>query len=175
MDWQDEPATWKQLRYLRQCGYKPDRHLSKTAAADLITSLGGPAATTTVVAEPVIQQLPNQDAPLLRTAVEKAARAVSDARRDNLQSTQQELALAISKRQMFWIDTCRDPTRMQAACGQVLDFYRKYGCRFEAPSHRQVQVVLDALDSAMPSWERDHPELFYQTLELNFPELVRRR
>jgi hypothetical protein len=64
---------------------------------------------------------------------------------------------------------------MQAACGQVLDFYRKYGCQFEAPSHKHVQEVLSALDPAVPAWDRDHPELFYQTLELNFPELKKRR
>ena len=107
--------------------------------------------------------------------MEKAARVVSGARGDTVQTAEQDLAIAISKRQMFWIDTCRDPTRMQAACGQVLEFYRKYGCRFDAPSHREVQEVLSALDSAMPSWDRDHPEVFYQTLELNFPGLVRRR
>ena len=38
----------------------------------------------------------------------------------------------------------------------------------------QVQEVLDALDSALPVWDREHPELFYQTLELNFPQLVKR-
>jgi hypothetical protein len=37
-----------------------------------------------------------------------------------------------------------------------------------------VQEILDALDSAMPAWEREHPALFYQTLELNFPHLLRR-
>jgi hypothetical protein len=31
--------------------------------------------------------------------------------------------------------------------------------------------VLTALDAAVPAWETLHPELFYQTLELNFPEL----
>ncbi len=181
MDWENEPATWKQLRYLKQSGYKPDRHLTKAAATDLITSLGGsiepapalaPAAT---VPPAIVQSPPKEDAHLLRTAVEKAARALAEAGRDNLHPAEQNLALAISKRQMFWIDTCRDPTRMQAACGQVLEFYRKYGCRFEAPSNRQVQEVLSALDSAMPSWDRDHPEVFYQTLELNFHPLVRRR
>jgi hypothetical protein len=37
-----------------------------------------------------------------------------------------------------------------------------------------VQHILDALDSAAPFWDKEHPELFYQTLQLNFPELVRR-
>jgi len=73
----------------------------------------------------------------------------------------------------FWEDTCREVTEMRLASKQVIDLYREYGCRFCAPSHSQVQNVLDALDSAAPRWEKDHPELFYQTLELNFPELVR--
>jgi hypothetical protein len=175
MDWENEPATWKQLRFLKQSGYKPDRHLTKAAAAELISSMGGRIEPPPPVPEAVVQPIRQQDAYLLGKAVENARRAVAAARRDNLQIAEQNLALAISKRQMFWLDTCRDPTRMQAACGQVLDFYRKYGCGFEAPSHREIQEVLSALDSAMPLWDRDHPEMFYQTLELNFPALVRRR
>lgn len=175
MDWQNEPATWKQLRYLRQHGYTPDRHLTKTAAAELITGMGGQIATETPAPEILVHQLPKLDAYLLRTTVEEAARAVSGATRENIHTTEQDLAIAVSKRQTFWIDTCRDPTRMQAACGQVLELYRIYGCSFEAPSNKQVQEVLSALDSVIPSWDRDHPALFYQTLELNYPELARRR
>ena len=78
-----------------------------------------------------------------------------------------------SARLEFWEDTCREVTEMHIASKQVIDLYRDYGCRFCAPSHSQVQNVLDALDSAAPQWEKQHPELFYQTLELNFPELVR--
>jgi len=37
----------------------------------------------------------------------------------------------------------------------------------------QVQSILEALDSALPAWDRDSPEMFYRTLELNFPELLR--
>lgn len=74
----------------------------------------------------------------------------------------------------FWADTCREVTDMRVASKEVIDQYRKYGCRFCAPTHSQVQNVLEALDAAMPHWEKDHAELFYQTLELNFPELIRR-
>ena len=158
MQWENEPATWKQLRYLKQQGVKPDRHLTKAAAAEMIQRLGGNVAVSVPVAspQPVVHQLPSQDAFLLRKAVEQAAKEASEVRRENFQAAQQELAIAISKRQLFWIDTCRDPTRMQAACGQVLDLYRKFGCRFEAPTHKQVQEVLSALDSAMPSGEPAH-------------------
>lgn len=178
MDWENEPATWKQLKYLKQHGYKPDRHLTKTAAAELIVSMGGPGAV--VAQAPVdipipMRQSPKEDAYQLHSLVEQAAKAVSAARREDLHKAEQNLALAISKREMFWIDTCRDPMRMQAACGAVLDFYRKYGCSLEAPSNKQVREVLVALDSALPQWEREHPELFYTTLELNYPELKKRR
>jgi hypothetical protein len=187
MDWQNEPATWKQLRFLRQHGHKPDRHLTKSAAAELIESLGGniatvappplpePMPTPLAAAAPAIAQLPRHDAHNLRQDLEKAQRAAAEVSSNMVRAAQQDVALAISRRQMFWIDTCRDPTRMQAACGQVLEFYRKYGCQFEAPSNKHVQEVLSALDSAMPLWDRDHPELFYKTLELNFPELLKRR
>jgi len=175
VDWQNEPATWKQLRYLKQHGYKPDRHLTKTAAAELIQSMGGPVLAEAPGPEVLLPQMPKQDAFLLRQEIDRSARAVSDARTDNIHRAEQDLAIAISRRQTFWLDTCRDPTRMQAACGQVLDFYRKYGCQFDAPTNKQVQEVLTALDSAVPFWDRDHPALFYQTLELNFPHLLRRR
>jgi hypothetical protein len=73
----------------------------------------------------------------------------------------------------FWGDTCREITEMHKASERVLRLYQKFGCRFTVPSRQQVQSVLEALDSALPQWEKQHPELFYTTLELNFPELVR--
>jgi hypothetical protein len=63
---------------------------------------------------------------------------------------------------------------MQHGCRETAELYRKYGCRFWEPGRQQIEYVLTALDSAVPGWEREHPELFYQTLELNYPELVRR-
>ena len=57
----------------------------------------------------------------------------------------------------------------------MIELYRKFGCRYDPPTQRQVQEILEALDPAMPFWDRDHPELFFQTLELNHPGLLRRR
>jgi len=74
----------------------------------------------------------------------------------------------------FWVDTCREATERHQACPAVMEYYQKHGCRFTVPSSQQVQEILAALDSAMPQWEKAHPELFFQTLEINFPELVRR-
>ncbi len=80
----------------------------------------------------------------------------------------------ITPREDFWADTCRETTEMQHPSQEVLELYRKYGCRFCAPARHQVHYILDALDSAAGGWDTQHPELFYQTLELNYPELVKR-
>jgi len=80
-----------------------------------------------------------------------------------------------AKRQEFWLDTCRGFAHVKFACGQIQELYRKHGCRFAEPTPDQVRGILDALDRAAPKWESEHPELFYQTLELSFPELLIRR
>ena len=77
------------------------------------------------------------------------------------------------KRLEFWLDTCREATERHQATEEILEYYRLHGCRFALPSSQQVEEVLSALDAAMPQWEQTHPELFFQTLELNFPELLR--
>src|SRR5215831_5876877 len=76
------------------------------------------------------------------------------------------------KRREFWLDTCRGFAHVKFACAQIQELYRKHGCRFAEPTVEQIRGILDALDGAMPNWEKEHPELFYQTLELSFPELV---
>jgi hypothetical protein len=63
---------------------------------------------------------------------------------------------------------------MQIASVQIFELYQNHGCRFFSPNREQVQEILDALDVALPLWDKDHPELFYQTLELNFPTLAKR-
>ena len=83
------------------------------------------------------------------------------------------IAAGLSQRQEFWIDTCREVREMRVRSPQVLTLYQQHGCRFLPPSSQHVEEVLAALDSAMAGWETHHPELFYQALELNFPELVR--
>ena len=80
-----------------------------------------------------------------------------------------------AKRQEFWLDTCRGFAHIKFGCAQIQELYRRYGCRFAEPTTQQVRGILDALDGAAPRWETEHPELFYQTLELSFPELLIRR
>ena len=173
MDWTDEPATWRQLKSLRELGYNLNRRLTKIEAADLLRSLGG-KPDLGVTAVTAIQEKPRLGPYQLRQKVEEAQRVIIMAGRTKTEKMEHELADAVAERQEFWIDTCLGVGKGQVACAKIPEFYQEYGCRFETPSRNDVQYILDALDQAMPQWEKDHPELFYQTLELNFPALVRR-
>src|SRR5438876_2185944 len=166
MNWIDEPATWKQLKYLRQHGYKPDHRLTKSEASLLVSRYGG-VKENQIMEEAICQPV---NAYYFRTAVENAKKATAGNR---IEQFQRELASATAQRQEFWLDTCRGATKIKPASAQVMDLCRKQGCLFCEPTHKQIQDILDAIDSAMPLWDRDHPELFYQALGLNFPELVR--
>ncbi len=108
----------------------------------------------------------------LRTAYEQAKQALATT--PNAPNVRADAASATNGRQLFWLDTCREVREMQLGSMPVFELYQRYGCRFFAPTHEQVQEVLDALDAALPSWDGEHPELFYQTLELNFPQLLRK-
>ncbi len=155
----NEPATENQLRRLSRLGYAPDHPLTQGDAEHLIEHFeqrpeqpGGSA------------QAMFHEAHDLRLAVEAAR-----------QSNAQDLAAAIARRQQFWMDTCREPSNMHSRSAQILELYMKHGCRFLTPTTEEAQEILDALDAAMLFWDRDYPQLFYQTLELNFPSLVNRR
>lgn len=162
----NDPATDIQLSALKRFGYVPDHPLTRSEASQLLTTYQhreseksqGPAPLET-------EHTPHH----LRKVVEQARKAVSEG------APQGELTAATQKRQEFWIDTCREVTEMRLAWPEVINLYREFGCRFMWPTHEQVQEILDALDAALPTWDRDHPGLFYQTLELNFPTLVQNR
>jgi len=161
MTWTDGPATWKQLKYLRAHGYTPTpaHRLTKSEASELIRSFGGQ---------------PEGPAPL---AEKQAQPALADARQPvavgSTERAKEALNAGPTQRQEFWLDTCREVMRVGSM--QARELYRKHGCLFCEPTGQQVQEILDALDSALPSWDKDHPELFYETLGLNFPGLRRRR
>ncbi len=156
MNWTDGPATWKQLRHLSYLGYKPDHHLTKSEASDLLIRLEGkegkPQKAATLV-EAGVPGTPSSGAYQLRVNAENARDTLAQDEHGQLQDSEHRLGSAIAKRQEFWLDTCCDVAQMHVGSKQVLD----------------------ALDSAMPLWDRDHPHLFYETLGLNFPELLRRR
>jgi hypothetical protein len=173
MNWTDQPATECQVSHLRQLGYAPDHPLTKGEAAHLISDFEENPEAASGLAESGVRATTKNEAHALRATVETAKRAVAEGKGDQAEKARCELGLAMIKRQMFWVNTCRDPPQMQSPSRQVFDLYRTFGCRFVAPAADQAQVILDALDAAMGSWDRDYPQLFYQALELNFPELRR--
>ena len=172
MDCGDEPATESQLNRLGQFGYCGDCPLTQGEAAYLITVFEQQSQTY-AMAEHFAHEIATPTEYALRLSVEHTRRALAETAPDRAERLRHGLDLATNRRREFWIDTCRDPTQMQHGSRLVFDLYMKYGCRFVVPTHEQVQEILDALDTASPVWDRDNPELFYQTLELNFPESMR--
>jgi len=173
MAWTDEPATETQLSHLRQFCYEPDHPMTKGEASRLISDFEAYPEGRSTLVESDTRELTTLSAYHFRVAVENARRAVAEAARDEIQNSQHALDLAIAERQDFWVETCSDAEKMHLVSTQLSALYKRYGCRFAVTTHEQAQATLDALDSAMPLWDRDYPELFYTTLELNFPELVR--
>ena len=175
MNWKDEPATEDQLGHLRQFGYEPDHPLTKGEAVRIILDFEE---------HPELRGLPSgrdsteqatSSAYRLHLAVEQTKRAAAEAQGSPTQSVGHPMGLAMARRQEFWADTCSDSDKMHLVAAQGLALHKRLGCRFMVPSAEQIQAILDSLDRNLPSWDRDHPELFYQTLELNFPELLRHR
>ncbi len=194
MDWPDDPATEQQLIHLKRFGFVVTRPLTLTEAARLIRQYqrnpsrspvleepkpqlvaekpsAPPAAPVHLAAENGISESTRMQAYHLHTSVERAQKAMSV--NPGGPNVRADLVSATTQRQQFWNDTCRDVREMHVPSVQVCELYQNFGCRFVAPTLAQAQEVLEALDGAMPLWDRDHPELFYQTLELNFPQLLR--
>jgi hypothetical protein len=193
MLWDDVPASEQQLVLLRNAGYVMAKPLTRTEAARLIreyrrnpaqpvpavqSALTRAAPTTappTATLEPSTGELSESTrmkAHGLRTAYEDAKRDLVT--KPDAPNVRADAASTSTARMQFWKDTCCEVREMQIGSVQIFELYQRHGCRFFAPTREQVQEVLDALDAALPVWDRDHPELFYQTLELNFPQLLRR-
>lgn len=161
-------------RLIREYRKNPARALSMVTAQ--ITAMreesSPPKQTAPAPASTDFSESTRMHAYHLRATAEKARQALglnpaaSNVKADALSTN--------TSRREFWLDTCRDVKEMRIASMAVFELYQRLGCRFFAPTSEQVQVVLEALDAAMPLWDRDHPELFFQALELNFPQLVRR-
>jgi hypothetical protein len=172
MDRTHEPATEVQLRRLQQLGCDPGRALSREEAAGLLHELElrshrseeGAPASTQKRSRAVQLRLSLEDAKLLLIAALPSEEPVLLAQFERLRAERME----------FWINTCREPELMHDKCAETLELYRKHGCLYTVPNHEQVQEVLDALDAAIPAWDVEHPELYFTTLELNFPQLLKR-
>lgn len=202
MDWKEEPATQQQLLRLQEYGFVPTFPLTVTQAARLIRQYkhphpAAPPSTTTktqtlererpaVQAPAKLAREPSAPIPVGR--ISESARGHAFQLRLTVEVTEGALAQnpdrpggkadvhsAVSARQRFWLDTCRDGFDLQAACAQAIEFHDHYGLHFFPPTWDEVAEVLAALDDGMPGWDQDHPELFYETLRLNFPSLLRHK
>jgi len=173
MNWKDEPATEMQISRLRQLGCLPERPLTKGEAAHLIShhdvTFVKQSNTPTSAVPETTGTHAQFDACQLREAVE-SARCTVQAKKTE-EKGEGALDSALARRQRFWMDTCCEAAQMQARCPEVMELHMKLGCQYVEPTREQTQEILDALDMALPAWEKEHPELFYQTMELNFPEL----
>ena len=173
MKWTDQRVTKDQLSHRSRFGYEPDRPLTKGEASHLIRDLEACREGQAAVAESDAREATKCEPYQLRAAVENAKRAVAQAGKDEIQNFRHDLALAVVKRQEFWMDTCCGAEKMHPVSMRARDLYQKCGCGYAAPTPQQAQDIFDALDAAMPFWDRDQQGLFYRTLELNFPELLR--
>lgn len=202
MDWQDEPATQHQLRLLEEFGFQPTTQLTLTEAARLIRQyhrnphgpVPAPADSGMASAAPQKASATSHSAAGVHPAgLPVQPQEISESARMHVHRLRQEVVQAratyvvspeganvradmfarTTSRRRFWLDTCRDAREMQVGSLQVMEFHQNYGAGFFAPTEEQVQMLLDALDEMASTWDRDHPELFYEALKLNFPGLVR--
>ncbi len=194
MNWADEPATEQQVAQLRTLGFNLARPLTLTEAANLIRQYKRqrshrvpPVALQNREMEQATANVsvsPNPPAPkdLPRRRFELcthppqqvpgAAGHVGDACPSP--ASVQDSGSPDAPRVDFWLDIFREVKDMRVASVKVFELRLKHGAHFLLPSREQAQDILDALDNALPNWERDNPEFFFQTLELNFPELIQR-
>jgi len=173
MDWSDEPASANQIQLLRHFGYEPDVSLKRGDAARLLLEAERDRSRRRDSLKGDTRKITADEASELHAAMDQARGACESGGGASPQESGTDLTAAIAKREEWWMDTCRDPGKMKGVSAQKIELYKLQGCRFEEPSRGQVREVLQALDSAAPNWERENPELFFQTMELNYRELVR--
>jgi len=166
----NEPATEQQISFLKHCGRAVDHPLTRSDAADLIKQVRERAEQGAGVGTRSAGQNARRGGYHLGMVLEEGNLVVAE---QGPAGSSRIAGSLPERRREFWLDTCREMTEMHSASPQAVELYQKQGCRFAVPSHDEVQEVLDALDSALKNWEQEHPELFFQTLELNFPELVK--
>jgi len=183
MNWRDDPATEKQISYLNQFNYVPDRPLTKGEASDLIEQFSEDPKRQEIRDEKQsaryeheLEDRERNLASYLHVEHEEAKQAVNSAERGDITDAKDYLHDKEEERLSFWRDTFQDhPEEMEnASQKQAVKLYISNGYRLKKPSNKQIQKILDALDADSATWDRDTPEYFFQTLEFNFPELLRK-
>lgn len=188
-----EPATERQLQYLEQLGQDlGGLNLTKAEASELIAKLcadqTGPEPEPEVEEETTEEYI-EHEAYRLHEEIDSARASLNSEENSPLPDAEEEqdlvereksiadcradLKLAQDSRIEFWLLTF-EKIDLSGSYISTSDYYDKWGKRFKKPKRAQVEAILDALDSsAAPAWDKDHPELFYRTLEINFPVLLR--
>jgi hypothetical protein len=179
MNWRDDPASEKQLTFLKLFGFTPDRPLTKGEASDLIAQFSEDPERQLIRDKNQVGKIEReyrereQDlAHHLHLEYEDAKRAAENAERGEIRDAKMYLRDAQNERLCFWEDTIREPED-GSGNEQAVKLYFAQGYRFEMPSKKEIQAILDALDADSPTWDKDIPEYFFQTLEHNFPGLLR--
>src|SRR5580765_1831129 len=106
MDFIDEPATWKQLRFLSRLGYQPplaQQRLTKDEAAQIIRKMQGLPEIEVPPPQPIAARAGSQSFGGLRAFAAEPARGGPQGSSENC-----------DQRQEFWLSTCRGSSRMQA-------------------------------------------------------------
>ena len=180
MSWDTEPATEKQLAYLKMFGYVPENPLSKSAAHDLIDQFEEDPERREIRRQNQKRESDAYELELrellafyLHRDCDDAARKLENAPDKFKREATAKLKSCKKSRLDFWKNSINCDERL-SECYQGFMFYRQWGCQFKTPSAEKIQAILDALDSKLPTWDKDNPKLFYETLEINFPELLRK-
>jgi hypothetical protein len=183
MSWREDPATEKQLNYLKEFGFNPERVLTKGEASDLIAQFSEDPERSAIrdknQSEKWEEEFNEREQNLafhLHSEFDEAKQSMDTAESDEIDDAKMYLEDARNERMWFWQDTFRSPDQMEGAGTneQQIKLYFVQGYRFEMPAEEVIQSLLVALDANSPTWDKDTPEYFFQTVEHNFPELLRK-
>jgi hypothetical protein len=179
-EWKFQPADKKLLLLLEMNGVTTSEPLTAGQASDLLAQISEARDRQRWErADESTRQRILRDkclASYLRADYEKAKQTLAAAKECNdeagIDEAELDLELAEEDRLNFWRSTF-DENGYDAG-NQTFDLYYSHGFRFKIPTQNQIESILEALDAASATWDRESPELFYEVLELNFPEQRRK-
>jgi hypothetical protein len=188
MNWREEPASESQLEYLKVFGFTPDRPITKGEASELLTQFKEDPERQRIRAEARVAERARKDAQnrmdqaerevdmayYLHADCDSAKKSLAEAERGEAQEAKVYLRELQEDRFRFWQETFRAPAWERTDL-QPIKLYLEHGHRFNLPAKNILQAMLDTLDADSATWDRDNPGYFFQTLEYNFPQLLRKR
>ncbi len=98
-----------------------------------------------------------------------------------IKEAKEELRYRQSLRAKFWKATFTqlgaDPDDIEDLidyCDVIDRFYDGYGHYFKVPTLKQVDDILEVLDKALPDWDKQEPQSFYEKYKVSFPDKIKR-